>query len=71
MAGRLRARAVEGFEDPLALRLRDARPAIDDAQQDAAADVAGAHGDRVAARVAVRVLEQVGERALELGGVGA
>ena len=71
VAGGLGAGAVERLEDPLALGLRDAGAAVDEAQQDAPADVAGADRDRVAARVAVGVLEQVRERPLELGGVGA
>ena len=71
MAGGRGAGAVEGLEDPLLLGLRDARAAVDDAHQDAAADVARAHGHGMAAGVPVRVLEQVREGALELGGVGA
>src|SRR5690349_11961255 len=65
-----RAGAVERLEDPLLVRLGHAGTAIDDADQDAAADVPRAHRHRVAPRVALRVLEQVRERALELGGVG-
>ena len=71
VAGGVGAGAVERLEDALPLGLRDARPAVHDAQQDAAADVAGADGHRMAAGVALGVLEQVRERALELGGVGA
>ena len=71
MAGARGAGAVERLEHALALRGRDAGPAVDDADEQPPAGHARAHRDRVAARVARAVLEQVGERALELGGVGA
>ena len=71
VAGGGGAGAVEGLEDPFALGLWDARAAVDEAQHDAAADVASPHRDGVAVRVPVGVLQQVGERALELRGVGA
>ena len=61
VAGGLGPRAVERLEDPLALGLRDARAAVDEAQQDPPADVARADGDRVAVGVPVGVLEQVRE----------
>ena len=64
-------RAIEGLEDPLALGGGDARPAVDDAHEDARPDRPRADRDRMAARVARRVLQQVGEGALELRGVGA
>src|SRR4051794_15044803 len=67
----LGARAVERLEDPLLLGLGDAGPAVHDADQDAPADVARAHGHGMPAGMAVGVLEQVREGALELGGVGA
>ena len=63
--------AVERLEDPLALGRRDPGAAVDDAHEQPPADRARADRDRVAARVPDRVLEQVRERALELGGVGA
>ena len=69
--GLVGAGAVERLEDPLHLRRRDRRAAIDDADEHAAAHVARPDRHGVAARVAARVLEQVRERALELRGVGA
>ena len=50
--------------------VRDARAAVDDADEQPAAAHPRADGDRLARRVARGVLEQVRERALELRGVG-
>ena len=63
--------AVERLEDPLPLGLGDAGALVDDADDDTVADDPGADQDRPALAVADRVLEQVREGALELGGVGA
>ena len=46
-------------------------PAVDDAHDQARPDRAGAHRDRLPAAVGDRVLHQVGERALQLDGIGA
>ena len=66
------ARAVEGLEDALELVARDPGPAVADAQEQRPAD-ARARGPSTGslAGVAHGVLEHVGERALELGRVGA
>ncbi len=71
VAGTRAAGAVERLEDAVALGGRDPGPAVDDADQQPPAGHAPADRDRVAARVARAVLEQVGERPLELGRVGA
>jgi hypothetical protein len=60
---------VERLEDPLEPGGGDPRPPIDHADAHPAADLARADLDGLAARVAARVLEQVREHALELGGV--
>ena len=64
------ASAVERLEDALLLGERDARPLVDDADEQAAAGDPRAHRHGPAAGVAQRVLQQVRERALELRGVG-
>ena len=67
MARALGAGAVEGLEHAIALRRRDPGPAVDHADEQPPTGDARAHRDRMAARVTHAVLEQVGERALELG----
>ena len=62
---------VEGLEDPLQVAVGDARAAVDDADRDPVAERPRAHQRLLAGGEADRVLEQVGERPLELGGVGA
>ena len=66
----VRVVAVERLERAAQLRRVHARPAVDDADAHLAADDPRAHLDRMPAAVAPRVLEQVDEDALELGGVG-
>src|SRR6185437_12140714 len=70
LAGRGRA-SVEGLEDPGALGGIYAGALVDDPYDDARAALADMHRHRQAARVAQRILEQIRERALEVGGVGA
>ena len=65
------ASTVEGLEDTLALGRIDAGSLIDDADHDPVAGPARVYRDRTLAGVAAGVLEQVGQRALELGGIGA
>ena len=65
----VRAAAVEGLEDPLAVGGRDPRPAVDDAHEQPSAAHPRPYRDRLPGAVAAGVLEQVRERALELRGV--
>ncbi len=62
---------VEGLEDPLALGRVDAGALVDHAHHNAVPGPAGMHRDGPLARVPARVLEQIGQRSLELGSVGA
>ena len=64
------AAAEERLEDPLLVGGRDAGPAVDHAHEQPSAADARADGDRLAVGVAAGVLQQVRERALELGAVG-
>ena len=68
--GRARG-AVERLEDPLAQVLRDAGTAVDHPHHQPRPDQPRAHQHRLPLAVDDRVLQQVGEGALELGRVGA
>ena len=57
--------------NPRSLALGDPRPPVDDPDDEARPNHPGADQDRLAVAVDDGVVEQVGEGALELGGVGA
>ena len=64
------AEPLERGEQPIGLAAGDAGSAVDDAQFHAVGVGAGAQGDRRAAAVAQRVVDDVGDDAFEQAGVG-